>query len=72
MSPEDKKIAVSAFVNSLYGKIILSNAAGTVQPHEAFNLELALEASFDAVEKHKYERGIMTAEKRDNIVIFDP
>ena len=72
MRPEDKKIAVSAFVNSLRGKVVLVDAAGNVQLREAFNLEMALEAAFGAVEKHKYERGIMEVEKRDSIVIFDP
>jgi hypothetical protein len=72
MNPEDKMIAVSAFIKSVCGKIILADATGSVQLREAFNLETALEAAFDAVGKHKYERGIIAAEKRDSVVIFDP
>ena len=72
MSPEDKKIAASAFINALHGKVVLADPAGNVQLREAFNLEMALEAAFGAVERHKYQREIMAAEKRDRIVIFDP
>jgi len=72
MNAEDKKIAVSAFVNSLRGKIVFADVEGIVQFREAFNLELALEAAFDAVEKHNHERGIIMAEKRSSVAIFDP